>query len=221
MPINKQFTTGTHFSDYFGVNPSGFDNNLTMLDALSQGGGGCKALARHSVAALLSLSAGAHITFPTGTYDFASLYTAIKNALTSGDCSGTLMTQLEAISEGDHAPCDELKNMFNNNDPRITNTPASSTNSSLSSARVNVTASPNPYSDRIRFSIESNISGKGSLIVFNMVGQRVGTAFEGYVFAGRKQVVEFNVRPINRENLIYIFTVNGIQRTGKLINQRY
>jgi hypothetical protein len=219
MPAGKKFTTTTDFSTYFGVNPSGFDNSLTMLGAISQGGGGCKALARHGVAALLSLAAGADITFPTGTSDFTSLYNAIKATLMSGNCSGTLLTQLEAISEGDHAPCDELKSRFRANDARITTVPNNS--NPQMAARINVTSSPNPYNDRVQFKIESNISGRGSLVVYNMMGQKVKTVFEGYVVAGRGQVVELKIPAINRENLIYIFSVNGLQRTGKLINQRY
>jgi hypothetical protein len=219
MPAGLKFTTTTDFSTYFGVNPSGFDNSLTMLGAISQGGGGCKALARQGVAALLSLSAGADITFPTGTSDFTSLYNAIKAALTSGNCSGTLLTELEAISEGDHAPCDELKSRFRDTEPSITN--RSNTGSSEVNVNMNVRAYPNPFSNRIQFTIESNISGRGTLVIYNMMGQKVKTVFEGHVSAGRGQVVEFKVPGLNRENLIYILTISGVQRTGKLINQSF
>jgi hypothetical protein len=86
--------------------------------------------------------------------------------------------------------------------------------------KMNVKAFPNPFNDRIQFSIESNVSGKGSLVVYNMIGQKVKTVFEGYVFAGRGQVVDFKVPAASRANLIYILTINGKQRTGKVINQR-
>jgi hypothetical protein len=88
-------------------------------------------------------------------------------------------------------------------------------------ALVKINAFPNPFSDRVRFNIQSNVSGKASLVVYNMVGQKIGNVFEGYVVAGRGQVVEYKAPLAARTNLIYIFTINGKQRVGKLINQRY
>jgi hypothetical protein len=90
-----------------------------------------------------------------------------------------------------------------------------------SSIMMNVKAFPNPYTDRVQFNIESSVSGKGSLVVYNMLGQKVKTVFEGYVFAGRGQVVDFKVPAASRANLIYVLTIGGKQTTGKLINQRY
>jgi hypothetical protein len=88
-------------------------------------------------------------------------------------------------------------------------------------ALVKLNAFPNPFNDRVSFNIQSNVSGKASLVVYNMVGQKVGDVFQGYVFAGRGQVVEYKVPLSARANLIYIFTINGKQRVGKLINQRF
>jgi hypothetical protein len=85
---------------------------------------------------------------------------------------------------------------------------------------ISVKAYPNPYNDRVQFNIESSVSGKGSLVVYNLLGQKVKTVYEGYIFAGKGHVVEFRVPALSRTSLIYIFTINGKQRTGKLINQR-
>jgi hypothetical protein len=87
-------------------------------------------------------------------------------------------------------------------------------------APLSVSAVPNPYNDKVRFTFTSPESGEGSLEVFNMLGQKVSTVYKGYLQAGRPQQVEFKVPPINRENLIYILRVGKQQATGKLINRR-
>jgi hypothetical protein len=49
----QAYTPGDSFNSVFGVSGP-FPNSFTLLDALSQGGGGVNALGRHAVAALLS-----------------------------------------------------------------------------------------------------------------------------------------------------------------------
>jgi hypothetical protein len=83
--------------------------------------------------------------------------------------------------------------------------------------RTNVIAAPNPFSDRIRFTLKSDISGQGSLELYNMLGQRVKTVFRGYVTAGQPQSIEYAVPGPQRANLIYEFRVGNAQTTGKLI----
>lgn len=84
--------------------------------------------------------------------------------------------------------------------------------------QVTLTATPNPFSDKLRFSIQSPISGQGSLEVYNMLGQKVKTLYQGYIQAGRGQVIEYNVPEVHRTNLIYRLQVGDQQVTGKLIN---
>ena len=67
--------------------------------------------------------------------------------------------------------------------------------------------------------IVSPVSGKASLEVYNMYGQKLQTVYEGYLTAGRTQLVEF--RPgstIAAGTLVYRLNVAGKQVTGKLIN---
>lgn len=81
-----------------------------------------------------------------------------------------------------------------------------------------ITTYPNPFNDKVRFVIQSPVSGKGRLEVFDMLGQKVKTVFDGQIFAGVEQSVEFNVPPANRTNLIYILRINDQQTVGKLLN---
>jgi hypothetical protein len=80
-----------------------------------------------------------------------------------------------------------------------------------------VTAVPNPFKDKVRFNLTSAISGMGKLELFNMIGQKVVTVFEGYVQAGRPLIKEYNAASIQRNMLIYVFTVGDQQVSGKLI----
>lgn len=80
-----------------------------------------------------------------------------------------------------------------------------------------VLAAPNPFNDRIRFTLESGVSGQGSLELYNMLGQRVRTVFQGYVKKGEVQSIEYNVPRTERSNLIYVFRVGEERVSGKLI----
>jgi hypothetical protein len=82
---------------------------------------------------------------------------------------------------------------------------------------LKVSAYPNPYNDVVKFSIESNISGQAQLEVYNMLGQKVKTVYNGYIQANRAQTVDYNVPTAVQENLIYILKIGGRQVTGKLL----
>ena len=79
---------------------------------------------------------------------------------------------------------------------------------------------PNPFTDRIRFNLVSGVSGMGSLELFNVMGQKVGVVYQGYIQAGRPFNQEYNVPETNRNALIYVFKVGDQQVTGKLIGLR-
>lgn len=80
-----------------------------------------------------------------------------------------------------------------------------------------VTAAPNPFNDQVRFSVKSAVSGQGSLELYNMLGQKVKTVFQGRVEAGQIQNFEYNVPNAQRSNMVYIFRVGDQKVTGKLI----
>jgi hypothetical protein len=84
-------------------------------------------------------------------------------------------------------------------------------------AGVKVLAAPNPFNDKIRFSVESSVSGQGVLELYNMLGQKVKTVFEGYVEKGKMQVIEYKVAAAQRSGLSYLFIIGDQKATGKLI----
>jgi hypothetical protein len=82
---------------------------------------------------------------------------------------------------------------------------------------VSVTAYPNPFSERISFVVSSQISGMGSLELYNIAGQKVKTVYQGLISRGT-QTFEYTVPVDNRSTLIYKMTVKGQQVTGKILN---
>lgn len=80
-----------------------------------------------------------------------------------------------------------------------------------------VKAYPNPYNDKVRFVIQSTVSGKGSLEVYNMLGQKIKTLYTGSIEAGVDMPLEYNVSKADRANLIYILRVGKEKVTGKLL----
>jgi hypothetical protein len=110
-------------------------------------------------------------------------------------------------------------------DPNCTSTPSKRTGSEalfteISSFNGNLTVSamPNPFRDKVRFVIRSKVSGQGVLEVFNIVGVKLKTVYQGYIQAGREQVVEYTPNSAVNANLVYRLQVGSEQVTGKLIS---
>jgi hypothetical protein len=87
--------------------------------------------------------------------------------------------------------------------------------------KLTVDAFPNPFHDRVRFVIQSPVTGQGSLEVFNSLGQKIGVVYNGMIYGGRTQTYEYSVQPANRGNLFYVMRVGGQQVTGKLLNLQH
>lgn len=118
-------------------------------------------------------------------------------AATCADLTGTCSAQAAVVSNNSSIQTQEVK---------------------LESPKTNVIAAPNPFNDRIRFSLQSEVSGRGSLDLYNMLGQKVNTVFQGYVQKGIPKTVEYSVPGPLRSTLIYVFRVGEQKVTGKLLN---
>ena len=82
---------------------------------------------------------------------------------------------------------------------------------------LSVSAYPNPSKDKITFSIESPVSGEASLEIYNITGQKLHTVYQGYLFAGRGQVINYNVPSTYKGSLIFILKVGDKQLDGKVL----
>ncbi len=80
-----------------------------------------------------------------------------------------------------------------------------------------VTAAPNPYTDRVKFNLVSAVSGMGSLEIYNTLGQKIATVYQGFVTAGINISKEYVVPAEKRSTLIYIFKVGEQRVSGKLL----
>ncbi|HEX5654123.1 MAG TPA: T9SS type A sorting domain-containing protein, partial [Chitinophagaceae bacterium] len=83
--------------------------------------------------------------------------------------------------------------------------------------QLRVTAYPNPYVDNVRFVIESSVSGQAVLEVYDLMGQKLKTVYQGLIHANKGQVIDFNVPALNKMSMIYILRVGGQQVSGKLL----
>jgi large repetitive protein len=94
------------------------------------------------------------------------------------------------------------------------------TNTDIVVDKLNVSAYPNPFNDIVKFTIESPVSGQAQLEVFNMLGQKVSTVYNGFVQANKAQVVEYRAPVEAQQNLIYVLKIGGEQVTGKLLRMK-
>jgi hypothetical protein len=93
---------------------------------------------------------------------------------------------------------------------------AKSTNTITDAAPLQVKAYPNPFNEKINFVVTSPVSGKGSLDVYNSLGQKIRTVYQGNINKGSQN---FELRLSQRQvsNLIYVLRVEGQQVSGKIL----
>ncbi|MEJ8844797.1 T9SS type A sorting domain-containing protein, partial [Lacibacter sp. H375] len=172
-----------------------------------------------------------------GGYDLTvgGLYALANDALGNTDLEtgkergaslGAITDAVASINEGfdecrifigwNVGPCEVPSRRININSSGVIN---SADVTALSVESLRVSAYPNPFAEKVSFAIVSPVSGKASLEIYNMFGQKLQTVYEGYLTAGRTQLVEF--RPgstIAAGTLVYKLNVAGKQVTGKLVN---
>jgi hypothetical protein len=133
-------------------------------------------------------------------------YSAINDAVTS-------------INEG----FDECKTLFGYCTPAVTVSNAPRPTGAVAKAAVEeltVVPYPNPFSDNVRFTIRSTISGKGTLEVYDMAGAKLQVVYNGYIYSGKGQTIDYKVPMLYRTNLMWVLRVGNKVVTGKLINIR-
>jgi hypothetical protein len=92
--------------------------------------------------------------------------------------------------------------------PVVTAKPASSVAATTeSSAAITVKSFPNPFVDRITFTITSPVSGKGVLELYDLTGRRLDVVHAGEFQAGVTKNVEYKVNIAPRSPIMYKFGV--------------
>ena len=205
MPANLSFITTTNFYTYFNIalGTAGLPNSLTMLGALQLHGGQCNAFSRDAVAALLDVASGQNVPFPAGTNDFTSLYHAIRNALLTSDCNGSLREGLKEIVNYCHDDDDD--------DDRVN--PAGNN-------MVTILAYPNPfdsYTGKISFKIKSELAGDASFELFDLMGVKLGLLFNGHLDKNVEKILTYTVPTKNKKTLLYKLKIGNTINSGKVL----
>jgi hypothetical protein len=205
------------FTKFSGItNKRGLPSTTTMAQAIGFGGGGYYALARHAVAALQNACHNA-VDYP---YTTTQILTAVKNMFNSGftTLGGKNYSGVEALkNELDRA--NNLNCPLNNSNA----VPTYKTNSVLDEStaalvtKLNVDVYPNPYTDVIRFVIQSPVSGEANLQVSNVLGQKIATVYKGRINAQSSQVIEFRIPTPIPQAVIYTLTIGSERVVGKLL----
>lgn len=79
-----------------------------------------------------------------------------------------------------------------------------------------ITAYPNPFKEQVRFVVNSPTSGNATLEVYNFMGQRIKTVYQGFVQAGRSNF-DLNLHTQKNSSLIYKFRMGEKQVAGKIL----
>lgn len=132
---------------------------------------------------------------------------AALNALNVGFDKGAKVTGVTM----DNTSCAVVKSVMN---------PSYVSNETLKVNALTISASPNPFTDRIRFTIQAPNAGRATLEVYNMLGQKVGVPFEGQLNANETRYVDYTAPVNHRSNLIYMLRMNGEQVSGKLMSTK-
>ncbi len=86
----------------------------------------------------------------------------------------------------------------------------------ITTSQTTVKAYPNPFSDKVKFELTSPVAGNGNLEVYNMMGQRVKTIYQGFISSGT-QTFELNLPTRQIASLIYVLRIGDKKITGKLL----
>jgi hypothetical protein len=212
----QEFITTTSFYAYFALTRTvtGVPTSSTMLQALGLQGGGCVALARNGIAALLSKAAFGGGYPWSGTY--SDLYTTIQIVLNGGTSSWTCSSLNDALNIANN-------NEFNGNcsalgAPGATPTVLNRSNSQDAVMnKLNVVAAPNPFYNKVKFFINSSEAGHVQLDIMNILGQKIANVYDGNIQANSVHEVEFTVPSSAPQNLMYLLRLGNQHVSGKLL----
>jgi len=203
-------TTGSLFRTTFGLTAeqmvaAGLNPDLTLLQAISLGGGGCQKLARHATAALLNSCGLKSYGYSTG-----QVLTKTHNSIADNACEPTA-TKFATANETSTCPLSSDGNA----DHAIAKTFGPSDIN-----KVSVKAYPNPYSGQVNFRIIPPVSGDARLEVYDMLGKKLAVIYRGDIEKGVERAFTYTVPAGNKVAMIYKLTVGSQTVHGILTPQR-
>ena len=83
-------------------------------------------------------------------------------------------------------------------------------------SELKVKAYPNPFNEKINFVVTSPVTGNGTLEVYNALGQKVKTVYQGMITRG-SQSFELRLPTHKASNLLYVLRVGDQRISGKIL----
>ena len=141
---------------------------------------------------------------------------ALFSNVAAGSVTGIKVKKLSSGCISTAANCD-ASNCSQSADRLATTTPTESTTQALTAeGQTTIKAFPNPFSDNVKFVVNASEGGNGSLEVFNMLGQKIKTVFQGRIHFGAN-TFQVNLPSMKYAQLIYVLRVGDKKVTGKLL----
>jgi hypothetical protein len=76
---------------------------------------------------------------------------------------------------------------------------------------------PNPYTDVINFRVTSPVNGKTSIILYDLLGQRIAVLPPTDMEAGVQKIITYKVNGARKIVMLYKLTIGGYTMQGKVI----
>ena len=114
------------------------------------------------------------------------------------------------------ASCEGEDPVGRNTSNTNTETSARVLGSATLESSITVETMPNPFSNKVRFVINSNESGSGVLDIYNMMGQKIKTVYQGNIPSGTSYI-DLTLATRQTANLVYVLRIGNNKMTGKIL----
>ena len=168
-----------------------------------------------SITILSPLGADYEYSINNGTSWQAS---AVFNNLAAGSVTGIKVKKLSSgcISGAvncDASACSQGARIATTSTPD--NTPIVA-DLNVAEGQTTVKAFPNPFSDNVKFVVTASQGGNASLELYNSLGQKVKTVFQGRILSGAN-TFQVYLPSMKSAQLFYVLSVGDKKVTGKLL----
>ncbi|WP_348813564.1 PKD domain-containing protein [Flavobacterium maritimum] len=197
------FTTNTSFYDVFtGVTPGSCDipSSLTMIDAITLGGGNCRKLVRHGVAGVLNAATLEGYPLPNGITTIQGLIDAIEAAINNSCGCEELASEIAANNELNHDLCGTISE--DALDLLISNVSTSKPIDAKSSD-TSFDAYPVPFKDQLTIKYKFDYTSDVKIEVFNIQGILVFSTTDNNSYLNKEVLLNLAI-PREQEQLYVV-----------------
>jgi hypothetical protein len=197
------FTTNTSFYDVFtDVTPGScsIPSSLTMIDAITLGGGNCRKLVRHGVAGVLNAATLEGYPLPAGITSIQGLIDAIEAAINNSCGCEPLASEIAANNELNHDLCgtisDDALDLIISN--ALISAPIDDKNGG-----TGFDAYPVPFKDQLTIKYKFDYTSDVKIEVFNLQGILVFSTTDNNSYLNKEVVLNLAI-PREQEQLYIV-----------------